>query len=53
MQTDLLQAGLYALALLALAVPLGWYMARVFTGQVTFLAAIERTILGAAGDRSG
>ncbi|MCA3599949.1 MAG: potassium-transporting ATPase subunit KdpA [Methylobacterium sp.] len=53
MQTDLLQAGLYALALLALAVPLGWYMARVFTGQVTFLAAIERGILGAAGDRAG
>ncbi len=53
MQTDFLQAGLYALALISLAVPLGWYMARVFTGQVTFLAAIERGILGAAGDRAG
>jgi K+-transporting ATPase ATPase A chain len=53
MQTDLLQAGLYALTLVALAVPLGWYMAQVFTGQVTFLAPVERAILGAAGDRSG
>lgn len=50
MQADLLQAGIYALALLALAVPLGWYMARVFTGSVTFLAPLERVILGAAGD---
>ncbi|PPD15686.1 MAG: potassium-transporting ATPase subunit KdpA [Methylobacterium sp.] len=50
MQADLLQAGIYALSLLALAVPLGWYMARVFTGGVTFLAPVERVILGAAGD---
>jgi K+-transporting ATPase ATPase A chain len=52
MQADLLQAGLYAFALVALAVPLGWYMARVFAGQVAFLANAERLILGAAGDKA-
>ncbi len=51
MQADLLQAGLYALVLVAVAMPLGWYMAQVFTGQITFLAPIERAILGAAGAR--
>lgn len=51
MQADLFQAGLYAVTLLALAVPLGWYMARVFTGEVRFLAPLEHAILGAAGDR--
>jgi K+-transporting ATPase ATPase A chain len=53
MHADLLQAGLYALALLALAVPLGWYIARVFTGEITALAPLERVILGAAGNTGG
>lgn len=53
MQADLLQAFLYAAALCALAVPLGWYMARVFSGDMTFLAPVERMLLGAAGDRAG
>ena len=49
MQADLLQAGLYALVLLAAAVPLGAYVARVITGEIAFLARIEAAILGAAG----
>ncbi len=51
MQADLLQAGLYAVALLALAIPLGWYMARVFAGEIQFFAPLERAVLGLAGDR--
>ncbi len=51
MQADLLQAGLYGLLLIAVAMPLGWYMARVFTGQMTFLAPVERLVLGTAGAR--
>ncbi|MCA0402111.1 MAG: potassium-transporting ATPase subunit KdpA [Proteobacteria bacterium] len=50
MQSDLLQAGLYALALFTAAVPLGWYMAKVFTGSITFLAPVERLLMGAAGE---
>lgn len=49
MQADLLQAGLYALVLLAVAVPLGAYVARVITGEIAFLAPVERAILGASG----
>jgi K+-transporting ATPase ATPase A chain len=49
MQADLLQAGLYALLLVALAIPLGAYVARVFSGEARFLAPAERTVLGAAG----
>jgi potassium-transporting ATPase potassium-binding subunit len=49
MQADLLQAKLYALLLVALAIPLGAYMARVFSGEALFLAPAERAILGAAG----
>ncbi len=49
MQADLIQAALYAALLLAIAIPLGAYMARVFTGKVTFLAPVERALLGAAG----
>jgi K+-transporting ATPase ATPase A chain len=48
MQADLLQAALYALLLVALALPLGAYMARVFSGEARFLAPVERAILGAA-----
>ncbi len=53
MQADLLQAGLFAVVLVAVAIPLGWYMAQVFKGQVTFLAPVERAILGAAGVTGG
>ncbi len=49
MQADLLQVALYAAVLLALAVPLGAYMARVFTGEISFLAPVERALIGAAG----
>lgn len=51
MQADLLQAALYAVVLVALAVPLGLYMARVYAGEVTYLSPIERAFLGAAGSR--
>ncbi len=49
MTADLIQAGLYAALLFAIAVPLGFYTARVITGEVTFLAPVERLILGVAG----
>jgi len=49
MPSDLLQAGLYAVLLIALAVPLGGYMARVYGGEFTFLGAAERAILATAG----
>jgi potassium-transporting ATPase potassium-binding subunit len=49
MQADLLQAALYALALIAIALPLGAYMARVLTGEVFFLDRAEKVILGGAG----
>ncbi|MEW6256570.1 MAG: potassium-transporting ATPase subunit KdpA [Pseudomonadota bacterium] len=49
MQSDLIQAALYAVVLLVLAVPLGLYMARVYGGEVRFLAPVERALLGAAG----
>jgi potassium-transporting ATPase potassium-binding subunit len=48
MQADLFQAVLYAGALIAIAVPLGAYMARVFMGEVQFLGPVERMIAGAA-----
>jgi K+-transporting ATPase ATPase A chain len=48
-QADLLQAGLYALLLCAMAIPLGAYVARVFSGEAQFLAPVERALLGAAG----
>lgn len=53
MQADLLQAGLFAVVLVAVAIPLGWYMAGVFKGEMTFLAPVERAILGAAGVKGG
>lgn len=53
MQADLLQAGLFAVVLVAVAIPLGWYMAGVFKGEMTFLAPVERAILGAAGVNGG
>ncbi|NJN36229.1 MAG: potassium-transporting ATPase subunit KdpA [Nitrospiraceae bacterium] len=51
MQADLLQAGLYALVLVALAVPLGAYIAHVLTGEARFLAPVEKALLGLAGSR--
>lgn len=50
MQADLLQAGLYALILVALAVPLGAYIAWVLAGKARFLGSVERLILRAAAD---
>ena len=52
LQADLVQAGLYALLLIAIAIPLGAYMAKVFIGEATFLAPVERLLLGAAGTRA-
>jgi len=49
MPADLVQAGLYALLLVVIAVPLGAYIARVFAGELSFLAPVERALLGAAG----
>jgi len=49
MTSDLLQFALYALLLIALAVPLGAYMAAVLSGETRWLAPCERLILGAAG----
>ncbi|MDH7795073.1 MULTISPECIES: potassium-transporting ATPase subunit KdpA [unclassified Beijerinckia] len=49
MTPDLIQAALYALVLVACAVPLGAYMAKVATGGFKSLAPIERAVLGVAG----
>jgi potassium-transporting ATPase potassium-binding subunit len=49
MTSDLIQAALYAGLLLAAAIPLGLYVTRVFTGEATFLAPVERAILAPAG----
>ncbi len=49
MYDDLIQAALYGALLVAIAVPLGVYIAAVFTGRVTFLAPVERLLLSAAG----
>ncbi len=48
MQADLFQAVLYAGVLIAIAISLGAYMARVFMGEVQFLSPVERMITGAA-----
>ncbi|BAT58459.1 potassium-transporting ATPase A chain [Variibacter gotjawalensis] len=53
MINDLTQAALFAALLVALAIPLGLYMARVFTGDMTFLAPVERALLGPAGVNTG
>ena len=52
MQADLLQAGLYLLVLFGLAVPLGAYMAAVFSGDIRFLAPLERLILAPIGGKA-
>lgn len=51
MTSDLLQFGLYALVLVALAIPLGAYMARIYAGAPGFLSVIERPIFAVAGIR--
>ncbi|MDC7984707.1 potassium-transporting ATPase subunit KdpA [Rhodoplanes sp. TEM] len=47
--SDLIQIGLYLVLLTALAVPLGLYMAKVFTGEIALLGAVERAVLAPAG----
>ncbi|OYU48203.1 MAG: potassium-transporting ATPase subunit KdpA [Rhizobiales bacterium PAR1] len=49
MTSDLVQAALYFGLLIAMAIPIGRYMASVFAGQAQFLAPIERVILAPAG----
>ena len=53
MTSDLTQAAVYAAALGAVAIPLGFYMAWVFSGGAQFLAPVERGLLRAAGIRAG
>ena len=52
MAQDILQFILFGAALVALAIPLGAYMARVFAGEAGFLRWLERPIFAAAGIRS-
>lgn len=47
--SDILQFLLYAGLLLAIALPLGAYMAAVFTGRARFLGPLEQALLGPAG----
>ena len=49
MTRDILQFVLYAVVLVALSIPLGAYMARVFAGEARFFRAIERSIFALAG----
>jgi len=51
--SDMLQVLLYAGLLLAIALPLGAYMAAVFTGQARFLAPLEHALFGPAGPAIG
>ncbi|HWA17393.1 MAG TPA: potassium-transporting ATPase subunit KdpA [Devosia sp.] len=51
MTRDILQFALYGAVLLALAIPLGHYMARVFAGEAGFLRGVERPIFALAGIR--
>ena len=49
MTSDLLQFALYVVVLVALAVPLGAYMAKIFASEPGVLAFIERPIFALAG----
>jgi K+-transporting ATPase ATPase A chain len=49
MTSDLLQFAIYCVVLVALAVPLGAYMAKIFAGVPGFLSAVERPIFKLAG----
>jgi K+-transporting ATPase ATPase A chain len=49
MLSDLTQFVLYCVVLVALAVPLGAYMARIYAGVPSFLSGLERPIFRLAG----
>ena len=49
MTNDILQFVLFGALLVALSIPLGAYMARVFAGEAGFLRALERPIFALAG----
>lgn len=49
MTQALFQIAVYLFALFALAGPVGWYVAKVYTGEITFLSRVEEMILRAAG----
>ncbi len=49
MTQDIIQFALYGAVLVALAIPLGAYMARVFAGDAGFLRFVERPIFVLAG----
>ena len=49
MTRDILQFVLYAVVLVAFAIPLGLYMAKVFAGESGFLRWAERPIFALAG----
>ncbi len=49
MTSDLLQIALYGAVLIALALPLGAYMARIYAGNPGWLPAVERPIFRLAG----
>ncbi|PZO77906.1 MAG: potassium-transporting ATPase subunit KdpA [Mesorhizobium amorphae] len=49
MIADLTQFALFCALLLAIALSLGWYMARVFSGEARFLHFAERPLYAAAG----
>jgi K+-transporting ATPase ATPase A chain len=44
-----IQIALYCAAVLALVKPLGWYMTRVFNGEIAFLRPVERVLYAVAG----
>ena len=49
MTQDILQFAIFGVALVALAIPLGAYMARIFAGEAGFLNWAERPIYALAG----
>jgi len=49
MTSDLMQFALYCAVLLTIAVPLGWYMAKIYAGVPGFLSVIERPFFALAG----
>ncbi len=51
MTNDILQFVLFGALLVALSIPLGAYMAKVFAGEAGFLRALERPIFALAGIR--
>jgi potassium-transporting ATPase potassium-binding subunit len=49
MTTDLTQFALYCAATLAIAIPLGGYMAQIYAGKPGFLSVVERPFFAIAG----